>query len=77
MANQWMAKAKKLEIELERVWDLYQDMSAAVKGQASLKVAALAEIGRLDPSSKMLKVEYRTQLYDEAHKAHFAAKHGG
>ena len=69
-ADKWRAHTEKLRIELDRVWDMYQDKSSAEKGQSALKNAALLEIERMDPVNKMLNSDYRQKLYDDARKNH-------
>ena len=73
-ADKWRAHTEKLRIELDRVWEMYQDKSSAERGQGALKEAALLEIERMDPVNKMLSSNYRQKIYDEAHKGHLAKK---
>lgn len=73
-ADKWRAHTEKLRIELDRVWDLYQDKSAQEVAQATLKEVALVEIERMDPVNKMLSASYRQKIYDEAHKGQLAKK---
>ncbi len=65
-AEKWKAHAEQMKAELEKVWDAYQQRSAAMDAQATLKREALQEIEKLDPLNKMLNTGYRQKLYDEA-----------
>lgn len=71
-AKQWMAYAKRLEAELDEVWNLYRDAKGNGAGQRKLKEMALAEVEKLDPGSKMLDQTFRQGVmdkeYDEAVK---------
>ena len=73
-ADKWRAHTEKLRIELDRVWEMYQDKSSAERGQGALKEAALLEIERMDPVNKMLSSNYRQKIYDEARKKHLTEK---
>ena len=73
-AEKWREHTEKLRIELDRVWEMYQDKSSAERGQGALKEAALLEIERMDPVNKMLSSNYRQKIYDEARKKHLTEK---
>ena len=73
-AEKWREHTEKLRIELDRVWDMYQDKSSAERGQTALKDAALLEIDRMDPVNKMLSSNYRQKIYDEARQKYLTEK---
>lgn len=65
-AQQWMAYAKRLEAELDEVWNLYRDAKGNASGQRRLKTLAMDELARLDPANKILDAAFREKEFDAA-----------
>lgn len=68
-AQKWKAYAARLEKELDEVWDLYRESRGNTAGQMKLKEEALSEIEKLDPGNRMLDVNTRGKIFDEAKEA--------
>ena len=68
-AQQWMAYAKRLEAELDEVWDLYRNAKGSASGQRRLKEMALEELAKADPGNALLDPANRKKPSDEAKEA--------
>lgn len=65
-AAQWMAYAKRLEAELDEVWELYRESKGNASGQRRLKTLAMDELTRIDPANKILDPALREKEFDAA-----------
>jgi hypothetical protein len=48
------------------------DMRGRVRGESSIKQAALKELERFDPTNALFRLEYREELYQAAHREEIA-----
>lgn len=67
-AQQWMAYAKRLEAELDEVWNLYREARGNAGGQKRVKEAVIEELQKADPSNALLDQTRRQVIFDEAKK---------
>lgn len=65
-AQKWKAYAKRLEQELDEIWELYRDAKGSAAGQRRVKEAVIDELQKVDPGNKLLDQATRQQLFDGA-----------